>query len=132
MTVLIADIPEDNGAGGKKRSSSPLRKRMIEDMELAGLAPTTQQTYLSSVATLQKTLQRRPDRLTEEEVRRYLIWLREEKGVARGTFQAYFYGLKFFYNCTLGVDWSLFSKRESACPIRSGFLTPFHVRIAAA
>ena len=84
---------------------------MIEDMRLAGHADRTQQIYLQAVRALSKHYgNRAPDRLSEEEVRRYLVRIQEHG--ARGTFQASHYGLKFFYRNTLGVNWSLFKKRS--------------------
>ncbi len=127
---MLEGYGDDSGA--PKGSLSPLRKRMMEDMDLAGLASTTCKTYISVIVKLQKRAQRRPDRLSEEDVRRYLLWLRDEKGVARGTFQTCFYALKFFYCNTLGYDWSLFLKKGCACPIRSGFHAPFRGRIVPA
>jgi len=44
-----------------KRKVSPLRKRMIRDMELAGLAGNTQQTYIRAVLKLQDHCHIRPD-----------------------------------------------------------------------
>jgi len=63
---------------------TPLRRRMIEDMTLAGLAPGSQDIYIKSVRRLAAHYQRSPDELSEEEVRSYLIRLRE-RGAARGT-----------------------------------------------
>jgi Phage integrase, N-terminal SAM-like domain len=65
---------------------SPLRARMIEDMTLAGLAVGTQKIYTQAVYGLAKHYRRSPDQLDEEEVRAYLLGLRQ-RGVARGTFQ---------------------------------------------
>ena len=56
---------------------SPLRARMIEDMKLAGLAATTQEIYLQAVRSLAKHYNRSPELLAEEEVRRYLLDVRE-------------------------------------------------------
>jgi hypothetical protein len=44
---------------------SPLRARMIEDMKLAGLAPTTQEIYLQAVRSLAKHYHRSPELLAE-------------------------------------------------------------------
>src|ERR1700687_5756770 len=52
---------------------TPLRRRMIEDMTLAGLAPGSQDIYIKSVRRLAAHYQRSPDELSEEEVRSYLI-----------------------------------------------------------
>jgi len=59
---------------------------MIEDMILAGLAEGTRQSYVRAVRQLTAFYRRAPDQLSEEEVRRYLLGLRQ-RGVARGTFQ---------------------------------------------
>lgn len=102
---------------------SPLRVRMIQDMMLAGLATTTQTVYVEAVRRLAAHYRRSPDELTEEEVRAYLVALRERE-VARGTFKANHYGIQFLYRQTLDRDWALFSKKRfvtrdrSACPWR--------------
>lgn len=103
---------------------SPLRARMIEDMKLAGLAASTQDSYIDAVVKLTADSGgRRPDLLTEDEVRAHLVGM-IDRGAARGTFKTNYYGLQFFYRDTLGRDWLLFKKRfaprsRSACPSRS-------------
>ena len=92
---------------------SALRTRMIEDMKLAGLSAKTQEVYLQAVTTLVKHYgNRSPDQLIEEEVRRYLLEVRERS--ARGTFKTCHYGIQFFYRNTLGKDWALFKKRSGS------------------
>jgi Phage integrase, N-terminal SAM-like domain len=71
---------------------SPLRMRMIEDMTLAGLAAGTQVTYIDAVRKLAGYYRRPPDQLTAEEVRAYILRLRQG-GAARGTY----YGIQYFY-----------------------------------
>ena len=102
---------------------TPLRKRMIEDMELAGLAEGTRRTYVDAVRGLAGFHGRSPDELSENEVRAYFLQLRD-KGVARGTFKTAHYGIQFLYRETLGRDWPLFAKKRSANPGRSGCRTP--------
>ena len=99
---------------------SPLRQRMIEDMKLAGLSSGTQAIYIKAVRGLAAQYRRSPDQLSEEEVRAYLLGMRE-RGAARGTVKANHYGIQFFYRSTLNRDWPLFSKKRSASPSRSGF-----------
>jgi hypothetical protein len=65
---------------------TPLRQRMTEDMRTAGLASGTQALYLEAVRNLAAHYRRFPDELSEEEVRAYLLSLRE-RGVALGTFK---------------------------------------------
>src|SRR6202045_1616522 len=101
----------------KEQTMSPLRARMIEDMKLAGLAATTQEIYLQAVRSLAKHYNRSPELPAEEEVRRYLLDVRERN--ARGSFKTSHYGIQFFYRNTLGQDWALFKKR-SGFPSRGG------------
>ena len=98
---------------------SPLRMRMIEDMKLAGLSPATQATYIDAVRKLAAHYRRSPDQLGEEEVRGYIVSLRE-RGAARGTFKTNYYGIQYLYRYTLNRDWALFSKKRSVCRARSG------------
>jgi Phage integrase, N-terminal SAM-like domain len=102
---------------------SPLRQRMIEDMKLAGLSAGTHAIYINAVRGLAAHYRRSPDQLSEEEVRAYLLSLREG-GAARGTFKANHYGIQFLYRNTLNYDWPLFSKKRSASPSRSAFPMP--------
>jgi hypothetical protein len=97
--------------------------RMIEDMKLAGLSPATQATYIDAVRKLAAHYRRSPDQLSEEEVRAYILSLRE-RGVARGTFKTNYYGIRYLYRYTLNWDWALFSKKTSVCRARSGCPTP--------
>jgi len=61
----------------KEQTMTPLRRRMIEDMKLAGLAAKTQEVYQQAVSALVKHYRKSPEQLTEEEVRRYLLEVRE-------------------------------------------------------
>ena len=100
---------------------TPLRLQMIEDMKSAGLAAGTQAVYIDAVRRLAAHYRRSPDRLTEEEVRGYLLGLRE-RGLALGTFKAYHGGVQFLCRRTLDRDWALFEKKESGRP--SNFVFP--------
>jgi site-specific recombinase XerD len=84
---------------------------MIEDMTLAGLALGTQKIYIQAVRRLAAHYRRSPDQLSEEEVRGYLLELRQQ-GAARGTFKIGLYGLRFFYQHTLGRGWELFREKK--------------------
>jgi hypothetical protein len=90
---------------------SPQRSRMIEDMILAGLAGGTRKLYVHAVRQLAAHYRRSPDLLSEEEVRSYLLALRQ-RGVARGTFQTSHYGLRFYYQHTLSRAWELFGGKK--------------------
>jgi hypothetical protein len=92
---------------------SKLRKRMIQDMRLAGLAEGTQDQCLQAVRQLTAYYMIAPDHLRERLVEKYILYISDELGVARGTFVPAFFALKFFYVQTLGCDWPLFTKKES-------------------
>jgi len=59
-----------------------LRQRMIEDMQLRGLAEKTQNAYVRAVRQLAEHYGRSPDRINEEELRRYLLYLKNDRGVS--------------------------------------------------
>lgn len=93
---------------------TPLRKRMTEEMRVAGFAAGTQTNYLHAVRALAAYYMRSPDELGEKEVRDYLLHLRDERGIALGTFKTNHSGIQFLYCQTLERTWPLFSKKESA------------------
>jgi len=95
---------------------TPLRWKMIDDMQAAGLAAETQTVYLRAVAALAGYYRRAPDQLSEAEVRAYLLHLRDHRGVAHGTFHTQHGGIQFLYTQTLGREWSLLLQKESALP----------------
>ncbi|MCZ6643255.1 MAG: site-specific integrase, partial [Gammaproteobacteria bacterium] len=82
-----------------------LRQRMIEDMNLRGLAPRTQERYLHSIKTLAKHYHCPPDELCEEQVRDYLLYMLGPKGYAKNTYKVNLFAIKFLYHRTLGRNW---------------------------
>jgi integrase/recombinase XerD len=111
---------------------SKLRNRMIQDLKLAGLVEGTQREYLRAVRQLAAYYMISPDQLSERHVEKYILYIRDELGVAKGTFIPVFFGLKFFYINILGYDWPLFTKKKSAGQADSGCPTSAPTRIAAA
>ena len=73
-----------------------------------------------------------PDRLSERQVEDYILYVRDELAVAKGTFQPMFFGLKFFYVQTLGYQWPLFTKKKSASHATSDCPTSAPMTIVAA
>ena len=84
---------------------TPLRRQMIEEMQLQGYAESTIEGYVHAVAQLARHYRRSPDKLDEDEVRHYLLHLTLEKKIARGSFSVVLGGLRFFYHKALGRDW---------------------------
>ena len=109
-----------------------LRNRMIRDLKLAGLVEGTQREYLRAVRQLTAYYMISPDRLSERHVEEYILYVRDELGVAKGTFAPIYAGLKFFYLNTLGYDWPLFTKKKYASHAASSCPTSAATRTAAA
>lgn len=84
---------------------TPLRQRMIEDMQLRGLSANTQECYVGAVRQLAKHYFRSPDQLTEDDLRQYFLYLTNEKKVARATATIALCAIKFLYEQTLQQDW---------------------------
>lgn len=82
-----------------------LRQRMIEDMQLRGYSARTQEAYARAVRQLAGHYHRSPAELTEEELRKYFLYLANEKQWARASTTIALCGIKFFYEQTLKRDW---------------------------
>jgi len=82
---------------------------MIEDMQLHDFAERTLDSYMRAVRQLAEYYGKSPDLLTEEEVRRYFLYLKNEKQVAPGTFSVALSGIKFLYEQTLHKEWRVFA-----------------------
>src|SRR5271168_1432099 len=111
---------------------SELRSRMTRDMQLAGLVEGTRGEYQRAVRQLAAYYMISPDQLSERNVEDYILYVRDELGVAKGTFAPIFFGLKFFYLNTLGHDWPLFTKKKSASHAGSDCRMSVATRTAAA
>jgi hypothetical protein len=111
---------------------SELKDRMIQDLKLAKLADGTNEVYLRAVRQLTAYYMVSPDRLTERQVEEYILYVRDDLGVAKGTFAPLLAGLKFFYLNTLGYEWPLLTKKKSASHVRSGCPTSAATGIVAA
>jgi len=84
-----------------------LRQKMIEDMQLRGLAENTQRTYLWGVRQLAEHYGKSPDKISEEELRQYFLYLKNTKDITRGTYGVAMSGIKFLYRHTLHRAWPL-------------------------
>jgi integrase/recombinase XerD len=97
---------------------TPLRQRMLDALQLRGLADRTQQAYIGAVAQLARHYARRPDKLSAEEVRRYLLHLLRERKLARSSVNQHGCAFRFFYGTVLGLDGAAFEIPLAAAPQR--------------
>lgn len=78
-----------------------LRRRMLEDLQLAGYSPRTVDSYIDTVRVLAKYYHRSPDLLTDEEVRQFFVHLISERKLSSSSITVYLCGIKFFFETTL-------------------------------
>jgi len=81
---------------------------MIEDMQLRGLAAKTQESYLRAVRKISEHYHKSPDRISENELREYFLYLTNVRQISRSYCIVTICGLKFFYERTLGKRWPTF------------------------
>src|SRR5258705_13018491 len=109
-TVFLDRIhfsPSLKGTTMTTRAMSPLRQRMLEDMQLRGLSARTQEAYSRAVGQLAQHYHRSPKQLCDEDLRQYFLYLTNEKKLARPTATIALCGLKFFYQQTLKQPWPI-------------------------
>ena len=80
---------------------TPLRQRMLEDLQIRNYAPSTVECYVRSVAEFAKHFNRSPDQLGPEEIRSWQLFLLKEKGVKTSSYIQAVCGLRFLYSNTL-------------------------------
>ena len=83
------------------KAISPLRRRMIEDMTIRGLADKTQKGYIRHIKNFAIFFGRSPDQATSEDVRRYRLHMKTS-GATLSTMAGAVSALKFLFNQTLG------------------------------
>jgi integrase/recombinase XerD len=85
-----------------------LRKRMIECLQLRGLAERTQEAYTRAVRQLAAHYHKSPDQISEAELRQYFLYLKNVKHYSRNTMTIAICGIRFFYEQTLQRNWAIF------------------------
>lgn len=84
---------------------TPLRQRMIEDLGLRNYAKNTQKAYIWHVEKFSKHFNKSPDLLSYNEVREYLLHIREKEKCSLSHMKQAVGALRFFYKYTLGQEW---------------------------
>jgi len=86
---------------------TPLRQRMIEDMQVRNLAPHTQATYILHVSLFARHFCKSPELLGPEEIRDYQLYLTNQRRLAPSSIVVTTAALRFLYNVTLKKGWNL-------------------------
>jgi len=66
-------------------------------MELKNLSDHTQKAYLAAVTGIAKFYDQSPDKMTQEKIEDYLLYLKQDKGIAPNSCYSVLTGLRFFY-----------------------------------
>lgn len=84
---------------------SPLRRRMIDDMQIRNLTPNTQRVYVAQVARFAGYFGKSPELLGPAEIRTYLIHLTQERRLAASSIIVTVSALRFLFTVTLKRPW---------------------------
>ena len=84
---------------------TPLRQRMIEDMQLRNFATTTQRSYIHYVADFARHFNRSPQELDLEAVREYQLHLAQERKLSPQSVNTFVSAVPFLYLVTLEMPW---------------------------
>jgi integrase/recombinase XerD len=104
----------------RRSRMTPLRQRMLEDLQLRNYSEHTIRAYLRGVADFAKHFGTSPEHLGPEQVRTYQLFLVQEKQVAWPSVVQTVCALRFFYRVTLGRPAML----EYIAPPRRPFTLP--------
>jgi len=80
---------------------TPLRQRMLEDLQIRNYSPTTVRIYLHCIQAYAWHFHTPPDQLGPEHIRQYQLFLIQEKQVSLPTYIQAACALRFFYTHTL-------------------------------
>lgn len=78
-----------------------LKTKMREDLQLRGYAPRTCERYVGCARSFVAYHMRSPTELGERDVRRFLLYLAQERKVGASTIKMHTAGIKFLYEHTL-------------------------------
>jgi integrase/recombinase XerD len=84
---------------------TPLRSRMLEELQLRNLSKITTHTYVASVERYARYFNKSPQELGAEHVRKYLLHLIHDNKAKPSTVLVNRAALRFVYVCTLKQTW---------------------------
>jgi integrase/recombinase XerD len=86
---------------------TPLRQRMLEDMQIRNFSQNTQESYLQQVSLYARHFRRSPEGLGPRNIRDYQVYLTNEKKLAPGSISIATAALRFLYMVTLKRPWDV-------------------------
>jgi len=104
---------------------SPLREKMIVALRVRHLSGRTEESYLHAIEELSRHYGCSPDRLTRDEVVRFLEHCVTNRKLSRATVNVYFCACRFLYEQVLGRDPVVFKlPRRGRSRTRPQILSP--------
>ena len=86
---------------------TPLRQRMIEDMQVRNLARRTQRAYLQQISLFARHFDKSPDILGPADIRAYQLHLSQEKRLSPSSILVAVAAIRFLYKVTLQRGWNV-------------------------
>lgn len=86
---------------------SPLRHRMIEDMQIRNLAPHTQRAYVQQISQFARHFRKSPELLGPADIRAYQIHLTQDRQLSASSILVAVAAIRFLYKITLKRDWNI-------------------------
>ena len=84
---------------------TPLRQRMLEDMQVRNLSPHTQASYCQQVSQFARYFGKSPEDLGPEDIRTYQVYLTNERNLAPVSILIAVAAIRFLYKITLKRNW---------------------------
>ena len=106
--------PTSTTAKRKGIPLTPLAQQMLHDLQLAGMADRTQESYLRAVRKFAQWFGKSPDRAAENDLRRYLLFIKNDQQWEGNSLRVAYSGLKFFYSHTCPQEWATLRKLRVA------------------
>ena len=78
-----------------------LREKMKQEMQLRGLSHGTQELYMRAVLKLHDYYKQSPAKLSESQIKDFLLFLLNKQSYAASTYNIMIHGLKFFYEVVI-------------------------------
>lgn len=90
-----------------KKPQCPFIQRFTEDLTLARKSARTVQSYCRAVRKLSEHLGHDPNQASEEDIRKYLLFVTEAKKWSSSTVNVALQALKLYYRLTCPRDWAI-------------------------
>ena len=86
---------------------TPLRQRMLEDMQIRNFSWNTQTSHLQQVSLFARHFRQSPEGLGPENIRTYQLFLTKEKKLAPGSILIATSTLRFLHTVTMKRPWDV-------------------------